>query len=236
MTSPKAAKEKLGSLESGSIGVIFVGMSNVGKSYQTKKLGMGASEYGLFERVCVDDEIEAALAREFRKEGIQGEGIEAVAEWMGSPHADDGAARRRYAQREKTYLALENESYQQLLGRDFTGSWTIDTTGSFVHCSPVVQRQLADKGVVVYIEAAQSDMHDMLQSYLDKPKPVCWAGYYTYKSAETIEQSIERSYRDLLIARACGYQQLADVTIAKDEIRQTKDADKLLNLIKSRLG
>jgi shikimate kinase len=236
MLSQHRAEKLARSFANHKLGIIFVGMSNVGKSYQTKKLTENPSKFSPFARICVDDEIEEELSRQLRKDGIEGKGIEAVAQWMGSPHSDDSLISRRYQQREKTYLALENASYQRLASTSFDGSWTVDTTGSFVHCRPAVQRELADKGLVVYIEATQADMDDMLKSYVAKPKPVCWAGYYTHNNGETTERAIERSYQNLLLARARGYNKIADVAIAKHDVRQTKDANELLELIKSRLS
>lgn len=234
---PKAWPERLGTkLADGQLGLIFVGMSNVGKSYQTKKLTKQWDGHVPFGRICVDDGIEQALARQMKADGIDGDGIDAVARWMGSPHASDPAIRQRYGEREQTYLALENGIYEQLIEQTHDRPWTIDTTGSFVHCSLDTQRALAARGVVVYIEATQTDMDDMLASYLSHPKPVCWAGQFQLMPGETMATAVETSYRRLLSARDLSYRSLADVTVAKRAVQATATPVELLQVIDAQMG
>lgn len=199
----------------GGARIILIGMSNVGKSHRAQDLEQNAG----FTSKDVDAVIESKLREVMIADGISDMGIQAVASWMGSPHAARLEDRKKFEQAQRKYLDLEAGVYSSIgpVSKENLNNSVIDTTGSFVHCSKKVQNALARTGVVVYLSAEEQDYEDMLASYLEQPKPVVWGDAYTEEEGEASEESIVRSYGNLLQLRHNGYAEVADVTMPKSE-------------------
>ena len=95
----------------------FVGMSNAGKSYRSKRLH---DELG-FRWYHIDEQI-------FKELGFGT--IQEVSAWLGYPYASG------YADREKKYLELENMFTKRAALEKGEENLVFDTTGSVIHLGP----------------------------------------------------------------------------------------------------
>lgn len=212
----------------GELSLTLVGMSNVGKSYWSGRL---ASEAG-FDRINMDDLIEAELAVALRNEGYSG-GIADVAKWMGQPYDP------QFPTNQQTYLDLETTMMQQTIDRianpPLDGNLVVDTTGSVVHTDETLRKEIGVHSTVVYLEATPGMQQKMFEMYIAEPKPVVWGDVYTQAAGETEKQALARSYPELLARRSVLYRQMAHVAIPREVSLAIADTDEFLAYVRDML-
>lgn len=204
----------------------LIGMSNIGKSYWSKKL----SEDAGFHHFSCDDAIESRLAPVLHELGYHG--IEDVSRWMGQPYDET------FLVNQQQYLLHEKEVMEDFFTSRQHGTLRntiLDTTGSVVHTGEPVREKLKESTLVIYIEATESMKEDMFRRYIAEPKPVVFGDFFIPKEGETIFQTLERSYRTLLNARESLYTQCADVQISCRQIQDDMNVHEFLSLIRQSL-
>lgn len=193
----------------------FVGMASCGKSYRSKVL---ACECDFFW-YQVDNDIQKTL-------GLDGQ--EAVSKWLGYP------TNSTYMAREFRYIELENEftgrATMQSLGRNFV----FDTTGSIIHLDQAVLELVRENTLVVHLDVGDESLEDLIALFFEKPKPVCWSGYFTLETGESEEDGIRKSYPILLKERLKRYRALAHVNIKASEVNGMS-GDETLSAIRGKL-
>lgn len=187
----------------------LIGMSNIGKSYWSKRL---AAEQG-FLHICCDDLILKELDAELKPYGGD------LGKWMGQPYES------HYREREKRYLDVETEIMLNIidnLERNPDRKTVVDTSGSVIYLAPEVCHRLADVSVVVYLQVPQQMHEEMYQIYIRNIKPVIWDKVFECKEGETNEAALARCYRNLLTYRAKLYEKYATITLPYLEFRSGK--------------
>lgn len=202
----------------------FIGMSNVGKSYWSKKL---ATEKD-FKRFCCDDFIEEKLGDQLKALGYSG--IQDVARWMGQPYDP------QYSKTGRQYLEFEQEGMRQVLAalEATDEDMVIDTTGSVIYTGDDILQALAANTTVVYFETPASVQEEMRRLYIAEPKPVIWGDSFNKRPGETDTDALKRCYPELLAYRTQKYQKLADITLDYHLLRQPGfTLDKFMEAINS---
>lgn len=211
--------------EQGSIALSLVGMSNVGKSYWSNRLH---EESGFLTYGC-DDEIEVQLENELRVQGYGG-GIADVAHWMGQPYDPQfPAAQARYLELEAD---VTRQALDSLESGDKNRNFVLDTTGSVVHLDPSLRRSVKGQTTVVYLEATPEMQEEMFRRYMEHPKPVVWGDIYKSNENEDRLKSLSRLYPILLAHRSTLYDQMADVTITREDAESLRDSEDFLEHIR----
>ena len=145
-------------LKNNELMLSFVGMSNIGKTYWSKKLHTIG-----FRHFSCDDLIEAKLEPILNKLGYAG--IEDVSRWMGQPYD------KKFAANQEKYLSLEREIMEDIFAQVKNGknqNTVIDTTGSVIHTNRNICDRLKQYSMVVYIEAPESMREKMFKDSLKK--------------------------------------------------------------------
>lgn len=176
----------------------LIGMSNVGKSYWSKRL---ETEKG-FQRFCCDDMIQERL------------GVDDLSAWMGMPYSAD------FTERENRYLEIEADVLAFII--DEIGRHdrvVIDTTGSVIYLDPEILNRLSTMSRVVYLRTTDQDLADMIETFFACPKPVVWGECYSCSVDEHPEQALRRCYPSLLDHRASRYHELAHVSVSRQRLR-----------------
>lgn len=183
--------------------ITLIGMSGLGKSYWSKAL-----EAEGFKRFCCDDMIADRLAESLNRPG--GETID-LGKWMGFPY-DSG-----YREREKAYLALEVEVLKEILAYLKSAGngerFVLDTTGSAPYAGASIMNQLSQCTTVIHLATSEAVLSEMLERYIQHPRPVLWGDRFTREPAETDNEALKRSYASLLAFREKLYKQYAHHTI-----------------------
>ncbi len=207
-----------------SLVLSVTGMSNVGKSFWSKRL----RELGFTFFSC-DDWIEANLAEELVKIGYGG--IEDMARWLGQPYD------KQYQQTQQAYLEWEEQSLYHVFAHiaENGGNWVIDTTGSMVHLPVISQEKLKANSVVVCLDAGEDMVDQMYEKFLSYPKPVVWADLFEHVKGEKYRDSLRRSYPKLLRYRSQKYREIADVLIPRDRIPFDSSVEEFFELLKENL-
>lgn len=203
-------------IAAGTFRLGFIGMSNAGKSYRSKKL---RDEKG-FLWYQVDEEIQKALGFKDMAE---------ISTWLGYPTAPD------YPEREKKYLELENEFTRQASMRTGGKNFVFDTTGSVPHMEPESLDILRQNCLLVHLDVGEGKLGRMMERFFEKPKPVAWCGHFFVRPGESEEQALRRCYPELLKMRLEKYRELAHVTVPAEEVFNTS-ADETLSAIRRRLN
>lgn len=211
----------LDKLANNKLAISLIGMSNIGKSYWSKKLsGLG------FKHICCDDLIEAQLEPELTRLGYKG--IADMAKWLGQPYD------KQFKTNEKTYLNLEKATMENVLSKPANQNTVIDTTGSVIHTGEKVVSELKRQTLVIYIEASPEMKEAMLKKYLENPKPVVWADTYKQEKNESEMEALKRCYMQLLAKRSKLYEELADIVIPFHTTTKV-DQNQFLKLIQEKL-
>ena len=189
--------------------ITLVGMSNVGKTYWSKKLVADAG----FTHICCDDIIESELGDELLDLGYSG-GIADMAKWLGQPYDP------QFAANQSRYLQLEIDTMHTIIAELETGTLkgkvVIDTTGSVVHTNHRIRQKLRDLTTVVYLEATPEMREDMFKLYIAEPKPVVWGDIFQVAPGEDNQKALARCYPKLLEYRSRLYAEMADITLPRD--------------------
>ncbi len=181
--------------------ISLIGMSNIGKSYWSKKL---EQEIG-FKRFSVDEMIGEKL---LLKLGINLHDETALSQWMGQPWE------AQYLENSNMYIEFENEVVQSILDNLIPDKpIVIDTTGSVIYLDPSIIRNLKALSKVIYLECSHNKIDKMIENYIASPKPVFWADQYQSDAKLNQADNLAINYRRLLKARAKEYQTIADEII-----------------------
>ncbi|MDE1901592.1 MAG: hypothetical protein KGI37_08115 [Alphaproteobacteria bacterium] len=182
----------------------FIGMSNIGKTYWSKRV---AAENRVPRADC-DMLIETKLDAELSGKGLRG--IRDVALWMGQPgdpqYPETSA---RYAAHEQTVM----DTVLDELEANPATPGIVDTTGSVIYVAPATLARLRAATRVVYLEASDQHIDRLFRSYAASPKPLIWGDCYAPRDGETPRDAMRRCYPLLLESRHSMYRQLAHVTI-----------------------
>lgn len=196
-------------LEAGELAITLVGMSNVGKSYWSRRL----AQEGGFAHVCCDDLIEVELRGILEELGYRG-GIADIAKWLDQPYGS------QFAQNQQRYLDFEIAAMQNIVNQleqgSPNGNTVVDTTGSVVHTNQQICERLGALTTVVYLEATPNMQREMFELYIAEPKPVVWGDIYHPKADESPEQALARCYPKLLAYRSGLYAEMSHVTISRE--------------------
>lgn len=199
----------------GTLRLALVGMSNAGKSYRSKVL----RDEEDFLWYHVDDEIQNELGFE---------SLEEISRWLGYPTSEG------YAEREHTYLELENRFTKQAAMQTGGKNLVFDTTGSVVHLDDDTIKVLRENCLIVHLDVGEDSLSRMVEKFFKQPKPVAWAGNLEFKQGESEEEAVRRNYPKLLSTRLKQYRDLAHVNVPFAEVRD-KSARETLAVIKSHL-
>lgn len=203
----------------------LVGMSNIGKTYWSKKL-----RHLGFKHINCDDLIEAKLKPILNELGYTG--LEDVSRWMGQPYD------KRFATNQQQYLHTERQVMGNIFSKisnDRQQNIVIDTTGSVIHTNKKICEGLRRSSVVIYIKATKSMQEEMFKQYLKEPKPVVFGDIYYPHDNETAMQTLSRCYQELLNFRSTLYATYADVVIPRQDINKNMNAPQFISLIKQSL-
>ncbi len=225
MTTPNIKFDQ--KLQAGELVLTLVGMSNVGKSYWSKRLAQESN----FNHICCDDLIESELSDVLAELGYKG--IEDMSKWLGQPYD------KRFAKNQQRYLDLEVATLQKIISDLEQGYHTqntvIDTTGSVVHTSPEILEKLTALTTVIYLEATPDMQDEMFKLYVTEPKPVVWGDIYKPEISETQQQALARCYPKLLAYRSGLYAGMSQVTIHRQTSLGMPGPNAFLDYIKSSL-
>lgn len=216
-------------LQNGTLRLTLVGMSNIGKTYWSRKLRRSD-----FWHICCDDLIEAKLEPDLKELGYSG--IADVSKWLGQPYDE------RFIQNQEKYLAHEIATMKEIIENpDKSQNYVIDTTGSVIYTGEQICQQLKDNSFVVYIKETPEMLDRMLSNYLKNPKPVLWGDSYRetgspdQKSQERNYQSIKESYPKLLEYRSGKYDDLADLVLNYHDLNKDFSSQDFLDHLISKL-
>lgn len=212
-------------LEENRLILSLIGMSNIGKTYWSKKLhNVG------FKHINCDDLIEAKLASILKKLGYSG--VEDVSRWMGQPYDD------RFVVNQNKYLSFEREVMDKIFEQVKNGNLNntvIDTTGSVTQTGKSLCEKLKQYSMVINIEASENMKEKMFKQYLEEPKPVVFGDVYSQGEGETNIQALSRCYRKLLDLRSTLYAECADVIIPREAIEKNMSIHEFISRVKSSL-
>lgn len=202
-------------LASGTFRLAFVGMSNAGKSYRSRKLQQ--------EKDFLWYQVDAGI-----QEALSFTTMEEISSWLGYPTSE------HYTDREKKYLELENECTRHASMRTNGRNFVFDTTGSVVHLEPATLDVLKENCLIVHLDVGEDSLERMMEKFFAEPKPVAWCGYFFIEPGESEEAAFHRCYPALLKERLQRYRSLAHINIPAKEIRDTS-AQETLEIIRKQL-
>ncbi|MFA5041037.1 MAG: hypothetical protein WC464_05340 [Bdellovibrionales bacterium] len=191
--------------------ISLIGMSNIGKSYCSKRLAAG---YG-FKHIDCDALIEKKISAELAEGGYRG--TTGMAKWMGFPSDP------QYEKSSRRYITSEKEVMKEALASlpDDPLPVVIDTTGSVIYTGSDVLDDLRAKTRVIYFEASEGHTDGLFKSYINHhPKPVIWGDSYKPLAGEAPRQTLQRCYPELLHDRARRYKEIAHVTIPFEQLNK----------------
>ena len=202
-------------LKNNTLRLVFIGMSNSGKSYRAK---LFEKDLGFFRY-----DVDAHIAK---KLGLKD--VDEVASWMGGLGSDS------YKEKEKKYMQLENEC-TLAPGLD-TGNRNLvfDTTGSVIYLDEKVIEFLRNDTLIVNFDVGEDSLQEMLEKYVEHPKPVFWDGLLDKKENESELDALKRCYPTLLKSRLKKYRELAHINIPVKEVYD-KPANEILSIIRNYL-
>lgn len=212
-------------LEEKKLILSIIGMSNTGKTLWANKL----KEIG-FTNFCCDDLIEEKLEPELEKNGYKG--IEDIVKWLGYPYQE------LFAKNEETYLNFEIETMQRIadrLNKPNKTNTIIDTTGSVIYSGSKIQKNLAALSFIIYIKIPEKMIHQMVENYFKRPKPVLWMNNFNKNEKENNEESLKRCYPELLASRDKLYTSYADKIIPYESLRKDMSGPEFLEAILNQL-
>lgn len=212
-------------LKNNRLALTFIGMSNIGKSYWSRKL----AEIG-FKHIDCDGRIENKLKQ--RAQTIKNHGTAGLAEWMGFPHE------KRFLKTQAQYLNAEKEVMTEIiddLNQEIPGNIAIDTSGSFIYAGHPICEGIRKKSLIVYIKPPEEMKKKLFENFIKNPKPVIWGDMYEKKEHESKMGALDRCYPKLLDYRSKLYEKYADISISYESIYGKTDAEEFLELIKNQL-
>ena len=200
-------------VQNGTLRLSFVGMSNAGKSYRSRKLRDELD----FIWHHVDGEIQKSL-------GFSN--MDEISKWLGYPDSPS------YGEREQEYLRLENKHSHvgslNTLGKNLV----FDTTGSFVYLPTETLSWLRENCLIVHLDVGESATETLIERFFTHPKPVVWNGMYQDETDRNI--ALRKSYPRLLDYRLQKYRDASHLNLPAEAFRDTS-ANTTLSIIKKHL-
>jgi tRNA U38,U39,U40 pseudouridine synthase TruA len=74
-------------------------------------------------------------------------------------------------------------------------------------------KRLKALSYIIHLSVSQDHQREMLEKYINNPRPVLWGDLYVRKSFETEKEALARSYEALLIHREKLYKKYAHHSI-----------------------
>lgn len=186
-------------------------MSNVGKTYWSKKLDAVG-----FRRFGCDDMIEEKLEKELKNAGFNG--ISDVAKWLGQPFEP------QHKKNSKKYLEIERSVMCKIIDRlryhvTYHDNIIVDTTGSVIYHDEKILSQLRNLTKIVCLETTKEVHQQMYKLYLKEPKPVIWGESFRKQNGESDIDALRICYPKLLQYRASRYHNWADIMVDSATVR-----------------
>ena len=178
----------------------LIGMSGAGKSYWSRRM-----EYHGYRRFSCDEMIAELLGPELQ---IIGKPTQNLAKWMGQPYSVG------YAEAEALYLQLEGIVIMKICDEleNFSEKNTplvVDTTGSLVYLEKKLLQRLHSLTQTVHLKLPTERHEQLFEAFLNDPKPMIWKGKYIPQEGENPEDTLRRSYRELISFRNERYTSMA---------------------------
>lgn len=185
--------------------ISLIGMSNVGKTYWSKKL-----ESKGFIRLGCDDMIEQKMKKELEKLGFCG--IHNMSKWLGQPYD------KNYYKNSQKYLDFEknvvSEIIQIINGYHKNGiNFVVDTTGSLIYLDKEILLNLKNITKIILLDTPFPIQKKMFKAYIQNPKPVIWGKHFIYNHGQTYFEALTDCYPKLLAYRTSKYKEYADIAI-----------------------
>ncbi len=212
-------------IKSKNLQLSLIGMSNMGKTFWSKRL----TKLG-FKHICCDDLIEDKLGPVLKERGYRG--LKDVAKWLGHPYEN------QFEENQKKYMQLENTVMKNIFEeiKSPKENIVIDTTGSVIYTSKENLEKLKKNTLVVYLESSKQHRQKMYKNFLSHPKPIIWDRLYRRLDEESEEEALARCYNELLEYRSALYKKHADIVIPYHEIEGYKLNEKqFMALIEEKL-
>jgi shikimate kinase len=130
-----------------------------------------------------------------------------------------------FSQREAMYCACEMEVLREVVAHASACAAThtpcvIDTSGSVIYADPALLQQLRQCSIVLYLRIPVSLHQEMLNTYLEHPRPVIWHGLFQQAPNESRDAAFRRCYAQLISYRERLYEEYSDVVLDYDNYRQ----------------
>ncbi|MEN9937495.1 MAG: hypothetical protein RLZZ387_4074 [Chloroflexota bacterium] len=189
----------------------LIGMSGAGKSFW-------AAKFATQGFVVID--CDALLTSKLQSlVGESGSCLEQIGRWMGFPYQAD------FPRREALYLTCEMAILTDVIAqaKACAASQTnclIDTGGSIIYADRALLQELRQYSIMIYLRIPQRLHQQMLNSYLEQPRPLIWNGLFEQAANESLSVAFARSYARLLRLREQQYEQWSDVVLEYDYYRQ----------------
>lgn len=182
----------------------LLGMSGAGKSSWAARL----VEVGYTCLHC-DDLIAARISS---SDDIGAGTVYDLGAWMGLP------SEARYPAREAIYLEHETAVLRTIADAfeqdDAAPERAIlDLTGSAIYADAAVLARIRELATIIYLAVSPARHAEMVQEYVDNPRPLLWRGIYQPLPGEPPRDTLARCYPTLLETRAALYTSLAHVTL-----------------------
>jgi shikimate kinase len=114
-------------------------------------------------------------------------------------------------------LTFETEVLREIISylqtADPAEKIVIDTTGSAPYSGDDIMKRLKALSYIIHLSVSQDHQREMLEKYINNPRPVLWGDLYVRKSFETEKEALARSYEALLIHREKLYKKYAHHSI-----------------------
>ena len=185
--------------------LVFLGMSGAGKSTWSSRL----EQFG-YSKICCDSLIADRLRDVYQIEMIQT--IDNLSDWLGMP--DDPA----FYERERLFQQCENEVLFAVIDavaadQNPESRYVIDMGGSSIYCGEELFARSRAVARIVYLKITPQVHAQMLEAYLQNPRPLMWHGMYDPRPDESREAAFRRSYSNLIRYRESQYERFSDVQL-----------------------
>lgn len=191
--------------------ICLLGMSGVGKTYWSIQL-----EQLNYHRISCDELISDRIVKNLSDEK---DFTLALGDWLGYPWNAD------FIDKEKIYLDYEQQFMKELSEQELPMPVILDSTGSIIYCPDSILQKIKDNFLMVYLSLTEEKKTELLNSYLQQPRPILWQGYFSSKA------EIAENYLNLIETREKLYKKYAQVEIHYNALQKIKTAKEFLNLI-----
>jgi shikimate kinase len=206
----------------------LLGMSGAGKTVWATKFA--AHGFRVFD--C-----DALIATKLQTiVGQIGATLEEIGRWMGFPHQAD------FRRREALYLACEMDILTDVITRatacvSTQTNCVIDTSGSVVYSDRALLQRLRQCSTVIYLRIPDTLHQQMLNTYLDHPRPLIWNGLFNQAPNESLHAAFSRCYPQLIHHRERLYEQYSDVVLEYGyHCQPTLTVERLLEYVRLQLS